>query len=236
MRASTKKEQFQSVKMKKFDRVQEQPARMLVCLFAFVLGGAIVTSCGERKSESEDAVVIKVTADSVYVQAGKSIVANTFDTLRSSLLTAIGSQGFDGAISFCNEKADPITAMYADSVTVRRTAIRYRNPANKPDSLELLIFDEMKELMKSVKVPSAKIVRSSSTGEVHYFQPIVLQAMCVNCHGTPGKEIQKSTLTRIQQLYPDDRAVNFKEGDLRGLWHVIFNAEMKGSVTGQLGN
>jgi hypothetical protein len=47
----------------------------------------------------------------------------------------------------------------------------------------------------------------------------------MNCHGTPGKHIQDATLTRIQQLYPEDRAVNFKEGDLRGLWHIIFNVQ-----------
>jgi hypothetical protein len=49
--------------------------------------------------------------------------------------------------------------------------------------------------------------------------------MCLNCHGTPGKHIQDATLTKIQQLYPEDRAVNFKEGDLRGLWHIIFNVQ-----------
>jgi hypothetical protein len=212
--------------MKKPDRVKGNPGSgKLICIFAFIIGSAMLTGCTGKKSDNKLEVADNYVVDSVYVQVGKNIVASTFDTLRSSLLMAIGSKGVDGAITFCNEKAYPLTATYADSVVIRRTALRYRNPNNKPDSLELLVFDEMEGLMKSAKIPNAKVVRSTATGEIHFFQPILLQAMCMNCHGTPGKHIQDATLTRIQQLYPEDRAVNFKEGDLRGLWHIIFNVQ-----------
>lgn len=216
--------------MKKSDRAQGRiGSSKLIYIFVFIIGSAMITGCTEKKPDNEHKMANGLVADSVYVQVGKSIVANTFDTLRSSLLTAINSQGIDGAITFCNEKAYPLTATYADSVVIRRTAVRYRNPNNKPDSLELLVFDEMEGLMKSTKIPNAKVVRSASTGEIHFFQPILLQAMCLNCHGAPRKQIQDATLTRIQQIYPDDRAVNFKEGDLRGLWHIIFNTQKKSS-------
>jgi hypothetical protein len=217
--------------METLDHAQERSASgKLIYLIAFLLGSAIATSCVEKRPENEYDPASKVVADSIYMQAGKSIVAHTFDTLRSSLLKAIGSQGLDGAVAFCNENAYPITSTYGDSVTVRRSALRYRNPVNKPDSLELLVLDEIEGRMRSAKSLTPKLVRNQLTGEVHFFQPILLQAMCVNCHGTPGKQIQNSTLSRIQQAYPDDHAVNYKEGDLRGVWHVIFNAKKSRGV------
>jgi cytochrome c553 len=49
--------------------------------------------------------------------------------------------------------------------------------------------------------------------------------MCLNCHGAPGKEIAAATVSKIQELYPDDSAVDFKEGDLRGVWHIVFKSQ-----------
>jgi hypothetical protein len=163
-----------------------------------------------------------IIPDSVYAKAGNQLVAKTFDTLRSSLLKAVHTKGFPDAISFCNENAYPITDIYADSVTIRRTSLRYRNQKNQPDSLELSVLNLMEEEMKSTKKTDARLIRNSANEEIHYFKPIMMQALCLNCHGTSDKQIQPATLTRIQKLYPTDQAVNFREGDLRGVWHIIF--------------
>jgi hypothetical protein len=46
--------------------------------------------------------------------------------------------------------------------------------------------------------------------------------MCLACHGDPQKDIQPAVLQTISKLYPDDKAIGYKEGDLRGAWHIIF--------------
>jgi len=191
----------------------------------FTFLATLAMSCNTRNDREQQSVTKTPIADSVYMQRGNQIVSLTFDTLRSSLLSAISSHGIDGAISFCNENAYPITGIYADSVVIRRTSLRVRNLSNKPDSLELLTLNEMEGLMRSSKVPTARVVRQHSMGEIHYFKPILLQAMCLNCHGTPGVQIQNLTQKKITELYPDDQAVNFKEGDLRGIWHIIFKGQ-----------
>lgn len=184
-----------------------------------------VLSCTKGDHRNERIDLLAPVPDSVYAKAGNRIIAVTFDTLRNSLLEAIRSQGIEEAIAFCSENAYSITGVYADSVTVRRTALRFRNPANKPDSLELLVLKEMSGQPKTIEGTGTKIVRHESSGEIHYFKSIVLQPMCLNCHGTPGEQIKEATLARIQQLYPDDKAVNFKEGDLRGVWHIVFKSQ-----------
>jgi len=199
------------------------PGKVIVA-FAILVSVLTAISCTKNKPEEKIAVKEPIP-DSVYTKKGNEIVAFTFDTLRNSLLHAINSQGVEGAIGFCNEKAFPITATYADSVVIRRTALRYRNPKNEPDSLERKVLDEMNQRVLSSGKPGTKIVRRSSANEIHFFKPILLQAMCLNCHGTPGKQIAAATISKIQEFYPEDRAVDFKEGDLRGVWHIIFKAQ-----------
>lgn len=169
-----------------------------------------------------DATAQVAVADSAYMNRGNQLVALTFDTLRNSLLHAIGTQGMEGAIAFCNEKAYPITNIYADSAVIRRTSLRVRNDNNKPDSIESSVLRELEKTILTTKMPAPKIIRNTTTGEIHYFKPIILQAMCLNCHGTPNEQIQPATLSKINELYPGDEATSFKEGDLRGIWHIIF--------------
>jgi Protein of unknown function (DUF3365) len=195
----------------------------LVAFVAFLVFSAM--SCTQKKVGDETTAVKEPIPDSVYIKKGNEIVALTFDTLRNSLLHAISSKGAEGAITFCNENAYNITATYADSVLIRRSASRYRNPENKPDSLESFILDEMNQQVLSAGKPGTRIVRNTSGGEIHFFKPILLQPMCLNCHGAPGKEIAAATVSKIQELYPDDSAVDFKEGDLRGVWHIVFKSQ-----------
>jgi hypothetical protein len=148
-------------------------------------------------------------------------VAQTFDTLRNALTTAIGSKGFAYAVAFCDENAYPFTTYYQEAgITIRRASDRPRNPQNKADSLETALLNEFRATRST-----ARLVRTPT--EVHYIKPILVQGMCLNCHGLPGEEIKPETLAAINERYAADSATGYKEGDLRGLWHVVFkkNAE-----------
>ncbi len=160
-----------------------------------------------------------------YTKMGNSIVKKTFDTLRNSLQTAISQSGFEGAVPYCQTAAYSLTNIYAsDSVTIRRTALKYRNPRNKPDTSEeriLKIFASLKEqgiINDSIK----PITEESKNGEVHFYKPIMLQQMCASCHGSKSTDIQPSVWKAINALYPFDMAYDFKTGDLRGMWHIRF--------------
>jgi hypothetical protein len=167
------------------------------------------------------------TPDSVYVTSGDMIVKSTFDSLRNSLLRAIAKEGFEGAITFCNENALTLTNTYADSITIRRTALRWRNPKNQPDSLEQAVLHFMSSELGTKTLAPSKLIRDGGTGEIHYFKPIMMQGMCLSCHGKPNDQIHDETMTRLKKLYPSDQAVDFMEGDLRGAWHIKFSPVKK---------
>jgi hypothetical protein len=60
-------------------------------------------------------------------------------------------------------------------------------------------------------------------GMVHYFKPILLQPLCLNCHGNEELDISPAVLAMLKKEYPEDKATGFAAGDLRGMWHITFN-------------
>lgn len=175
----------------------------------------------QKPSSSEESKVSQPWSDSLVMAIGDKIISQTFDTLRNSLVNAIQKEGFEGAIGFCHENATGLMPAYTDSVVVRRTALRYRNPLNKPDVLETEILEGWSKTHSAGEKLAPRLVRAN--GQLHYFKPIHMQAMCMNCHGSPQKNIRPATLSAIRKNYPGDMAIDFREGDLRGSWHLVFS-------------
>jgi hypothetical protein len=175
-------------------------------------------SCKE-KNQAEDLAKWQLKGD--------SLITRTFDTLRNTLLRAVGEKGFPGAVEFCNTKALHLTEIYSnEGVSIKRTSDKLRNPSNAPDSMEqriLVAYLELQNDKHEIKPVLEKDVR----GNYHYFKPILLQAMCLNCHGDKASQIKPDTWESIQQKYPVDSAFNYNEGDLRGIWHISFSHSKK---------
>jgi len=57
-------------------------------------------------------------------------------------------------------------------------------------------------------------------GELGALLPIRLKGECQMCHG-PADSIDEEVLAAIGENYPEDQAVGFAEGDLRGWFWVL---------------
>jgi hypothetical protein len=187
---------------------------------AFILViGLLVNGCDFNDTRFIDR---KNTDDAAaYLLAGDSIAKMTFDTLRTTLLKAIREKGLSGALAFCNTRALPVTGTYASEVmTVSRVSDKNRNSKN------VLSEYDKKEWAKYIglaaKKDSLRSIIVYRNHEYHYYKPIIIQPMCLSCHGTPGKDIPKDLLQVIDSLYPGDKAKGYKQGDLRGMWHIVF--------------
>ena len=44
--------------------------------------------------------------------------------------------------------------------------------------------------------------------------------MCLQCHGNKENDISTGTLTKINTLYPKDKAIGYGINQVRGLWVV----------------
>jgi hypothetical protein len=180
---------------------------------------AILVSCKQIKSHKE-------SVD--WKGKGDSLVVKTFDTLRSTLLRAINQNDFPGAVEFCNTEALQLTkSLAADGIQIKRSSDKIRNPANNPDELENEVLHNYLKQKEDKKLLAA-IIKKDASGNQHYFKPIMIQAMCLNCHGEKNTHIKPATWDMIQRKYPRDAAFNYKEGDLRGIWHIVFPSDKSG--------
>jgi len=182
-------------------------------LFIALLSGLLI-SCKE-KEQPEDLAAWKIKGD--------SLVNRTFDTLRNTLQRAVAEKGFAGAVDFCKTEALALTNTYSkEGISVKRSSDKLRNPSNAPDSMELRILATYRQ-WKTEKKELKGVLEKDGSGNYHYFKPILLQTLCLNCHGNPVSAIKPDTWKMIQQKYPADAAFDYQEGDLRGIWHIRFS-------------
>ena len=157
---------------------------------------------------------------------GKEIAQATFKALGGQLQAALAEGGVEQAIAYCNVAAYPITdsLSLAYHARVRRTALKYRNPRNAPIPAERLVLEEY-ALRKSGGEELTPRVMQLGEDSVAFYAPILMQPLCVTCHGIPGETMAVETQTLVQQYYAQDQAVGFGEGDLRGMWSIKFARE-----------
>jgi hypothetical protein len=199
-------------------KVMSNWSNMCVCLLLLFF-----SQCKTDNEQVVSDVQVSEISDSVYMARGQMMVQGTFDTLRTALLKTIGLSGVTGAVEYCNIHAFPITAHFADTfqAEIRRTSLKYRNPSNKPDELETGMLEKWEEMVAAGDTLQPLIYRDADL-KVHYFQPIMVAEVCLKCHGDVGKQVQVSDYDFIRSKYPDDLAIGYQQGDLRGMWHVVF--------------
>jgi hypothetical protein len=154
---------------------------------------------------------------------GDEISNEAQSQLITALQNAIGEKGIPGAIDFCNVQALPILDEVGSkyNVKIRRASKRYRNPEDKPLDFEELILDAYAYNQEN-DIPNEPNIQKLENGEVLFYSKAIQipNALCLNCHGTPGKEISPDTEIKLKELYPEDKATGHKLGDLRGMWSI----------------
>ena len=156
---------------------------------------------------------------------GPKIIAVAFAKLSGALGEVIAKNGPSGALSVCREKAPQIAQEVgkAHGVTLRRATLKPRNPKNAADEVEKAALEAFASALAKKEVPKPQVI-TNADGSQSFLAPIVLgNPLCLQCHGTPEKDISRETLAAIQKLYPDDQATGFQLGDLRGLWRVTLS-------------
>jgi len=149
--------------------------------------------------------------------------------LQGELKAAIAAGGPVSAVQLCNTRAPQIADEQSKTsgMTIRRTALKVRNPANAPDALERQVLEDFAaKIAGGADVASLEHIEKVSDGGktvVRYFKAIpTAKEPCLACHGSDVKGELKSA---IDQLYPHDQATGFKEGDLRGAFSITMDAK-----------
>jgi hypothetical protein len=103
--------------------------------------------------------------------------------------------------------------------SVRRVSLRNRNPRAVPDGWEraaLEDFDRRAAAGESATtLEKAEIVTEGGKQSYRYMRALPTQSLCLNCHGSP-EQVTPAVLEKLKALYPDDKAVGYRPGDIRG--------------------
>jgi hypothetical protein len=156
-----------------------------------------------------------VLAEEAGVSRGAELLRPFKHDLKQALLAGL-EEGPENAISACKEQAPAIaSALSVGGVKVGRTSHRLRNPANvSPDWVTAVL-----ETYLSEDSDRAPIVVPLPGKRLGYVEPIVLQPLCLACH---GEVLGPDVAARIKEDYPHDKATGFEVGDLRGVFWAEF--------------
>ena len=176
-----------------------------------VLTFAIFLSCSETKKEvsKDQRIAMRATASDFMKE------------LKGILIKQMQTGGVLQAVSVCSDTAQVLTNNFGveRGIYIKRVSLKNRNPNNFPDEFEKRVLNQFELLHQNNEVNNetefVEIVSEGDYNYLRYLKPIIIQAECLSCHGSQA-DIMPEVRNLITQNYPDDKAVGYKTGDLRG--------------------
>ncbi|MEW5893715.1 MAG: DUF3365 domain-containing protein [Pseudomonadota bacterium] len=143
-------------------------------------------------------------------------------TLVGELKKDIDSVGAEGAITVCKDKAPRIAGEIArqHNVQIKRVTFKNRNPERStPDEWETKALRELEKRLAEGASPAnleyTEVVDTPQGKTVRYMRGLVVQELCMTCHGT-SETIPASVKAKLQQEYPNDKATGYLPNQFRG--------------------
>lgn len=185
----------------------------VLILASFTLGAL---ACGGKTA----AVSTPPVADSATVARAQAAASALAPELAQMLMGEMERGGPVSAVAVCADSAQVRTERFnTDGLHVRRIGTRVRNPENAPDSIETRLLAYLAEQQRGGTMPTEymEVARTGADGgwELRYLRPILLQEFCATCHGARDA-IPTDVRAIIDRRYPQDAAVDYAPGDLRG--------------------
>lgn len=158
-------------------------------------------------------------------QIGSEAAGLMLSGVKSELQRAMSSRGPAHALSFCNAELPTIVGRISkelpQGVTVRRATLKPRNPRNAADETDKQAIDFFVKAFESEKpeLRAKHYTVQGISGDFRYYQPIMIAAECLACHGERNS-LPDDVKRLLDQKYPRDQATGYGIGDLRGVVRV----------------
>jgi len=155
--------------------------------------------------------------------AAKEAIKGLATALQAELKGAMQTGGPVAAIGICKTQAIPITQKTAieQDMLLSRVSLKNRNPANLPNDWQTTVLEEFEQQKAAGKeigdLVWSETVNVGGEKEFRFMQAIPTGAVCLSCHGT---NLSPEVSLVLTDLYPQDRATGYREGDIRGAFVV----------------
>lgn len=191
-------------------------------MFSAKLSLSLLLLAGTGSLRAE-AGAVPAAIDPAAVQTTRAIAGQLLNQLGQKLKAAMASDGPLAAVSVCKEAAPAIAKSLSaeHGVQITRVGTRVRNSQmGVPNGWQKEALSQFEErLVRGDQAADLEYweVAESANGkrELHYAKAIMVQPMCLSCHGQP-QDISTPLAEKIRQEYPHDQAIGYSVGKLRG--------------------
>lgn len=168
------------------------------------------------------ALPVLAADEAALLADARNIATSMPPKLLSVLDEEIKKGGPEGALGVCREKA-PVMAKQLSEKTgwaIRRVSLKNRNPKAVPDAWEKAVLEDFDRRTAAGEKPTGlekgEVVAEADGKKVYrYMKALPTQDRCLQCHGTPD-HINPAVKAKLNELYPDDKAVGYGLAEIRG--------------------
>ncbi len=170
------------------------------------------------------------TGQAVALLRSRAAAEDLLSTLKVVLSEHMTSQGPTRALIACSDTAQVLTEQVElrHRLSVRRVSERWRSAMDEPDPYEKAVLQRFEILARDGALEPdrehTEITLEGSRRTFRYLKPIIVQPLCLSCHG-PIDRLDPEVLRVLDERYPDDTAVDYSEGDVRGAITVTVKLE-----------
>jgi hypothetical protein len=185
------------------------------------------TTQGDKTMKTLIAATLALTAfhalanDAALIEETKQAALGIPPKLLQMVQEEINKGSHEGAIAACKDKAPKMAAAASQNTgwAIRRVSLKNRNPKAVPDAWEQAVLEDFDRRRAAGESPAnmekAEIVSEGDKRMLRYMKALPTQGLCLNCHGTEDK-IDAKVKARLAELYPNDKATGYSEGQIRG--------------------
>lgn len=166
---------------------------------------------------------IYAASEKQMVKESKHAIRRFTSVLKHTLKKEMNKGSVSNAIAACHSGTEKINKQLSaqSGWNITRTALKFRSPKNVPDEWEekvLQNFEKSKRAGASIKqLEFSEIIKKDTQFVFRYMKAIPTSGLCLNCH---GEKLSVAVKDKLKQLYPEDKAIGFKEGDIRGAFSI----------------
>jgi len=164
-----------------------------------------------------------IAAEPTEQAEAKNAIAAFAEALKAELTAAMQAGGPINAIEVCNARAPAIAAAISleNEMSLSRVSLRNRNRDNAPNDWQAAVLREFEARLEAGEDVGAltwqEVTEADGHREFRFMKAIPTAPLCLGCH---GESIAPPVAEKIAELYPNDKATGFREGDIRGAFVV----------------
>tara|TARA_R110001606_G_scaffold194229_3_gene341933 strand:- start:325 stop:888 length:564 start_codon:yes stop_codon:yes gene_type:complete len=155
-------------------------------------------------------------APAALINEASDLTQRFVGTLLPTLQSAMQEGGPLNAIDVCALEAPRIAQQLSEESgwDVTRVSLKARNSRSAvPDSWETQVLHMFDQRQQAGESAATLNVAETVNGNFRYMQAQPTAPLCLTCHGS---EVSQEVLSAIRAKYPNDLAIGYQAGQIRG--------------------